>query len=146
MKVLANETKRILAVLLSVAMIFAYVPSTVSAYADNKDVSGNDTTAVEEASTEAVEQSGEDGGEFTNLELEAKDDVAVWFGDPTAAAFAAQVKLYDFERYDDGVSSTAFSRDGAAGNPDTAGSDGHWEKVTIIMDIRLLSSLLQEKP
>ena len=34
MKVLANETKRILAVLLSVAMIFAYVPNNVMAYAE----------------------------------------------------------------------------------------------------------------
>ena len=52
MKVLANETKRILAVLLSVAMIFAYVPNTVSAYADEKTdenavVDGGETGEIE---------------------------------------------------------------------------------------------------
>ena len=36
MKAVLNETKRILAVLLSVAMIFAYVPNNVMAYADEK--------------------------------------------------------------------------------------------------------------
>ena len=53
MKVLANETKRILAVLLSVAMIFAYVPNNVAAYAD--EVSDDNAPAVEDATEEALE-------------------------------------------------------------------------------------------
>ena len=69
MKVLANETKRILAVLLSVAMIFAYVPSTVSAYAD--EVSGNDT---EEA---AVEGSGEESiSDALNYSVEGEENTS----------------------------------------------------------------------
>ena len=73
MKVLANETKRILAVLLSVAMIFAYVPNNVMAYAD--EVSGNDTE--EAAVTETPETNGEDGDVITDEEDESFADVRV---------------------------------------------------------------------
>ena len=73
MKVLANETKRILAVLLSVAMIFAYVPNNVMAYAD--DVSGNDTE--EAAVTETPETNGDDGDVITDEEDESFADVRV---------------------------------------------------------------------
>ena len=68
MKVLANETKRILAVLLSVAMIFAYVPNNVAAYADD-DVPAAESETVENGdvisaepqnNNEEMEGAGED--------------------------------------------------------------------------------------
>ena len=52
MKVLANETKRILAVLLSVAMIFAYVPSNVAAYAE---LAPSETVTVHVSNVSAVD-------------------------------------------------------------------------------------------
>ena len=84
MKVLANETKRILAVLLSVAMIFAYVPNNVVAYAD--EVSGNDTEeaavteedSVAQKATNAVEDtSGTDDGEEAADPLLSQGDLEV---------------------------------------------------------------------
>ena len=85
MKVLANETKRILAVLLSVAMIFAYVPNTVSAYAD--EPSDNNAPAIEGSETGDVSAPAEDAkteekedenGNKETVEIEpAKDRVKI---------------------------------------------------------------------
>ena len=99
MKVLANETKRILAVLLSVAMIFAYVPNNVMAYADE----------IEDAETAEEEVVTDDSADALN-------DVAVWINNNTGEAdnviigSTKNYTLYDLTTVDNtGAKGTGFS-------------------------------------
>ena len=88
MKVLANETKRILAVLLSVAMIFAYVPNNVMAYADeNTDENAvveegvtNEAanTVAEEPASEPDDNTGGGDGDITDDPEDSQADVDIW--------------------------------------------------------------------
>ena len=89
MKVLANETKRILAVLLSVAMIFAYVPNNVMAYAD--DVSGNDTEEAavgdaQESPSEQIPEQSEEEEKVTDDSGDALNDLVLDLEAYTTAA------------------------------------------------------------
>ena len=126
MKVLANETKRILAVLLSVAMIFAYVPNNVMAYAD--EVSGNDTEEAAETVDEEV---------VTDDSADALNDVAVWInnntgeGDNAIIGSSKYYTLYDLTTVENtGAKGTGFANDTKKTDPTAInGFNGHRERA-----------------
>ena len=107
MKVLANETKRILAVLLSVAMIFAYVPSNIYAAETTSDDgiieedAQADEVVEEEVKTDdalaaADSQEPEEAEEVKDDELDAKADVQIKFVATDARPTTLKANIYRY--------------------------------------------------